>query len=192
MIFPHSLRLPLDFDPDLLARDLGLAAQPGWTRHFIRDVYDGEWDMIALRAPKGARRAAQLTLFSPMAEAFEDTDVLARCPYFRVVLESFRCALRQVRLMRLAPGTVIKEHIDQFLDIEDGAVRLHVPIRTNDAVDFRVAGRRVVMLPGTTWYVAVGEPHSVANRGAADRVHLVIDATLDKWLVDLFEAAEGC
>jgi hypothetical protein len=46
------------------------------------------------------------------------------------------------------------------------------------------------MAPGTAWYIGVGNPHSVVNRGSSDRVHLVIDATLNAWLVDLLETAE--
>jgi hypothetical protein len=190
MYFPDHLRLPLDFDPGALSRDLAAAASGGWIRHFVRETYDGEWDVIPLRAPRGARRPAAMVLVHPMTEHFEDTPVLADCPYFRHVLGCFLTTLRAVRLMRLAPGSVIKEHVDAFLDIEDGAVRLHVPVVTNSDVDFRLNGKRLEMAPGSAWYMGVGNPHSVANRGSSDRVHLVIDAMLNAWLVDLLEAAE--
>ncbi len=190
MLFPDHLRLPMDFDPERLGRDLAVAAGGGWIGHFVRQTYDGEWDVIPLRAPAGARRPAAMILVNPMTEHFEDTAVLTACPYFREVLSCFPTTLRAVRLMRLAPGSVIKEHVDQFLDIEDGAVRLHVPVITNSEVDFRLNGRRLEMAPGTAWYMGVGNPHSVANRGATDRVHLVIDATLNAWLVELLETAE--
>jgi mannose-6-phosphate isomerase-like protein (cupin superfamily) len=190
MFFPDHLRLPLDFDPDRLAHDLATAASSGWIGHFVRQTYDGEWDVIPLRAPLGARRPAAMVLVHPMTEHFEDTPVLAACPYFRQALGCFQTTLRAVRLMRLAPGSVIKEHVDQFLDIEDGAVRLHIPVITNSDVDFRISGKRLQMAPGTAWYMGVGNPHSVVNRGSSDRVHLVIDATLNAWLVDLLETAE--
>ena len=190
MLFPDRLRLPLDFDPDRLARDLAVAEGSGWIGHFVRQTYDGEWDVIPLRAPVGARRPAAMVLISPMAEHFEDTQVLAACPYFREVLRCFQTTLRAVRLMRLAPGSVIKEHVDQLLDVEDGAVRLHIPVITNSGVDFRINGSRVEMAPGTAWYIGVGNPHSVVNRGPTDRVHLVIDAVLNAWLAELLETAE--
>jgi hypothetical protein len=189
-IFPDHLRLPLDFDPARLANDLDAAAKSGWIRHFVHQTYEGEWDVIPLRAPLGARRPAQMVLVSPYATVFEDTPVLADCPYFRGVFQQFSCDLRAARLMRLAPGSVIKEHTDQFVDIEDGAIRIHIPIVTNDGVDFRLRGRRLIMPPGSAWYIGVGNPHSVANRGASDRVHLVIDAVLNPWLVALLELAE--
>jgi Aspartyl/Asparaginyl beta-hydroxylase len=190
-LFPDRLRLPFDFDPALLARDLESAVTAGWRRHFIRQNYAGEWDIIALRAPMGARHPVQQIYANPFVEDYVDTEVLARCPYFGDILRRFSCPLRSARLMRLGPGSVIKEHTDELVGIEDGTVRLHIPIVTNDAVDFRLNGARLTMKPGETWYVAVAGPHSVANRGATERVHLVIDAVLDAWLTDVMTAAEA-
>jgi hypothetical protein len=42
----------------------------------------------------------------------------------------------------------------------------------------------VVMAPGEAWYLRLSDPHSVANRGTTDRVHLVIDCVVDAWLTD--------
>ena len=49
---------------------------------------------------------------------------------------------------------------------------------TNERVDFRLNGTRVAMPAGSSWYLRLSDPHSVANRGTADRVHLVIDAAV--------------
>jgi hypothetical protein len=38
------------------------------------------------------------------------------------------------------------------------------------------------MNEGECWYLNVNFPHKVANRGATDRVHLVIDCAVDDWL----------
>jgi hypothetical protein len=35
----------------------------------------------------------------------------------------------------------------------------------------------------------LSDPHSVANRGADARVHLVIDAVVDPWIEALFASA---
>jgi hypothetical protein len=188
MFFPDRLRLGLDFDPERLSQDLSNAH--GWQRQADRQVYDGTWEAIALRAPAEARHPVAMIFANPMSEAFVDTPVLGACPYFREVLAAFRCPLRSARLMRLAPGSVIKEHRDSFLDVEDGRVRLHIPVVTNDRIDFRLNGTPVTMAAGSTWYLRVSDPHSVANRGATERVHLVIDAVLDAWLVGLLESAE--
>lgn len=60
---------------------------------------------------------------------------------------------------------------------------------TNEAVDFRLNGVRCVMAAGTCWYLRLADPHSVTNRGPTDRVRLVIDATVNGWLKDLFARA---
>ena len=56
-------------------------------------------------------------------------------------------------------------------------------------MDFRLNGSPCVMPAGSAWYLRLSDPHSVANRGSSDRVHLVIDAAVDGWLGGLFEAA---
>jgi hypothetical protein len=48
------------------------------------------------------------------------------------------------------------------------------------------------MAAGSAWYLRLSDPHIVYNRGTADRVHLVIDAVVNKWLrAVLDEAAAG-
>lgn len=70
-------------------------------------------------------------------------------------------------------------------------VRIHIPVVTNDGVDFRLNGVRCVMPAGSTWYLRLSDPHSVANRGTADRVHLVIDAAVNGWVEALFQRAQA-
>jgi mannose-6-phosphate isomerase-like protein (cupin superfamily) len=69
-----------------------------------------------------------------------------------------------------------------FFPAESGVARLHVPLRTNRRVDFRLNGTRVRMKPGECWYLRLSDPHSVANRGRTDRIHLVVDVRVDDWL----------
>jgi len=180
--FPDRLRLTLAFDPDRLAADLDRLREIVWTEHFVKQNYDGDWSVIPLRAAVGATHPIMMIYSDPAATAFADTPLLARTPYFRAVLASFQCPLRAVRLMRLARGSVIKEHRDGDLSFERGTVRLHVPVITNPQVEFRLNGSRVVMAAGSTWYLRLSDPHSVANRGETDRVHLVIDALANDWL----------
>ena len=126
---------------------------------------------------------------NPTARSFVDMPLLEGCAYFRQVLGSFQCPLRAVRLMRLTAGSRIKEHTDLDLSFEDGMVRVHVPVTTNDAVEFRLNKTRVVLEAGSAWYLRLSDPHSVVNGGAADRVHLVIDADVNDWVETLFESA---
>src|SRR5436305_267688 len=76
-------------------------------------------------------------------------------------------------------------HVDLQLQVGCGRVRRHVPIVTNDRVDFRLNRERVTMREGECWYLRLSDPHSVTNAGDTDRVHLVIDAIVNEWLMDL-------
>jgi hypothetical protein len=103
------------------------------------------------------------------------------------VLAEFHCPLKSVRLLSLAPGSFIREHSDHALGYEDGEIRIHIPIRTNPGVEFYVCGERLLLEEGECYYVNVNLPHRVNNRGAAARVHLVIDAEVNDWVRELFE-----
>ncbi len=190
-VCPDRLRLPLDFDPERLRADLMALAEVRWTAHFVQQNYEGDRSAIALRAPQGAQHPIQMIVSSPAASEHVDTPFLARASYFQSVLATFNCPLLSVRLMRLAPGSVIKEHSDHDLSFEQGTVRLHVPVTTNDEVDFRLDGTRCPMPAGSTWYLRLSDPHPVANRGETDRVHMVIDAAVNGWVNDLFSRAIG-
>src|ERR1700722_9602348 len=112
MQLPDRLRLPFTFDADLLARDLDGLSAVGWTQHFVRQHYDGDWSVIPLRGRAGATHPVMMISSNPGVADFADTPMLDGCPYFRKILDSFACLLRAVRLMRLTPGSVIKEHCD--------------------------------------------------------------------------------
>jgi len=187
--FPDRLLLPLEFDPARLAADLANLSAVAWTAHFVTQNYDGDWSAIALRRPAGARHPVQMIYSDPSCTDYADTPMLAASPYFREVLAALACPAQAVRLMRLAPGSLVKEHQDHDLSFEDGMVRIHIPVITNEGVDFRLNGVRCSMPAGSCWYLRLSDPHSVANRGASDRVHMVIDAAVNDRIGALFERA---
>ena len=192
MPLPDRVLLPLRFDPDLLQRDLAGLSSASWTAHFVTQNYDGDWSVIPLRAPAGATHPVMMIYSDPSATEFKDTPMLENSPHFRAVLNTFQCEIQSVRLMRLAPGSIIKEHRDNDLDIEHGVARIHVPVVTNPDVEFELNRSRVVMEAGSAWYLRLSDPHRVANRGAAARVHMVIDALANDWMRRMWERpAEG-
>lgn len=167
-------------------------SQGSWIEHFVKQNYDGDWSVIPLRGPAGATHPIRMIYSDPGCTDFEDTPMLAGSPYFREVLAAFACPLHAVRLMRLTPGSVIKEHHDNDLSFEQGMVRIHIPVVTNENVDFRLNGVRCAMPAGSAWYLRLSDPHSVANRGTADRAHLVIDAAVNGWVEALlFQQAQA-
>jgi hypothetical protein len=189
MPLPDRLRLPFNFDPALLARDLEGLRAVGWIKHHVQQNYDGDWSVIALRGKAGATHPVMMIYSDPTCRDFVDTPTLAACPYFRQVLDTFAAPLRAVRLMRLTAGSVIKEHTDHELSFEEGTVRIHVPVVTNAEVEFYLNRSRVVLEAGSSWYLRLSDPHSVANRGPADRIHMVIDAEVNDWLRRVLETA---
>lgn len=191
--WPDRLCLPMTVDADRFATDVaglaGGAEAASWIPHFVPQNYLGDWSILPLRAPPGDLHPILQIAPNPSCRDWIDTPLLSRCPRIAQLLDSFACPLEAVRLMRLAPGSVIKEHRDHDLAAEKGMARLHIPIVTNPQVDFRLNGMRITMEAGSVWYLRLADPHSVTNTGDTARIHLVIDAIVDSWLADLLDTA---
>ncbi|CAN5802371.1 hypothetical protein BH11PSE6_BH11PSE6_07350 [soil metagenome] len=187
--FADRLRLPITLDAADLRADLDRIVGATWVEHFVRQNYEGDWSVLPLRFTAGATHPIMQAYSNPSVTEYEDSPLLGRTPHFRRALSYFECPLGPVRLMRLTPGSVIKEHRDHDLAVEWGAARIHIPIATNDDVEFLVNRTQVVMEPGSVWYLRLSDPHSVANRGTTDRVHLVIDCIANDWLKEQLAAA---
>ncbi len=189
MRLPDRLRLPFCFDAELLARDLQRLSTVDWIQHFVQQNYEGDWSVIPLRGKAGATHPIMMIYSDPTCREFADTPMLAACPYYREVVATLKAPLQAVRLMRLTAGSVIKEHSDYDLSFEDGMVRLHIPVVTNLDVEFSLNRQRVVLEAGSCWYLRLADPHSVANNGATDRVHMVIDVEVNDWIADVLQQA---
>lgn len=186
-VVPDRLKLPFSFDTERLAEALANLGST-WTPHYVPENYSGAWSVIPLRAPRGETHPVRMIHSDPTQKTFADTPVLQRAPYFREVLSSFQSTVLAARLMRLAPGSVVKEHTDVGLRFEEGLARVHIPILTNPDVEFYLNGSRVVLAAGSCWYLRLSDPHRVANRGKSDRVHLVVDLKVNGWLTKLFRS----
>ncbi len=180
------LRLPLSFEPSRLVADMIRSCAAQWTRHANQRDYTGEWTGIALRSASGSPGDL---LSVPGSDGYRDTPLLEECRYFAEILDGLACEKETARLLRLAPGGVIREHRDLGASYADGFFRLHVPITTNDQTRFIVDGESLPMQPGDCWYADFTLPHSVRNDGATDRVHLIIDGSRNEWSDRLFETA---
>ncbi len=188
---PDALKLPLRFDAARLQADLARMMADEFVPHFNTAYYQGDWSAVPLRSIGG--RTDHIYPDPTAKNNFADTPLLARCDYVREALAALKCPLQAVRFLRLQAGSVIKEHRDHELGFEDGEIRLHVPVVTNPEVEFVLNHARVVMNEGECWYLNVNQPHRVANRGARDRIHLVIDCVVNDWLRDLLLAtAAAC
>lgn len=183
------LKLPLTFDAAALRAEVEALSPEAWVAHYNTRDYQGDWDGVALRAPDG--RDGWLFPDLSGERPCADTPTLRASPACRAVLDAFAAPLELARLLRLRAGSSIREHTDDDLCFEQGLARLHVPVITDPAVVFRHDGQVLSMAPGECWYINANLPHSVDNRAAVDRVHLVIDVIVDPWLTELFETASA-
>ena len=185
----RAVRLPLRFDPAGLQADQVAIGQDEWVRHFNTGYFEGDWSGVPLQSTAHAGTGSTIRPV-PGAVDYEATRLLDLCPHLRSVLETLQTRLRSVRVLKLGAGAVIREHCDDGLGWNEGEVRLHVPIATNPRVEFYIENRRIVMNEGECWYLDLGRPHRVQNRGATDRLHLVIDCELNDWLRALIMSGE--
>lgn len=175
-------QLPFKFDATRLADELTAADSQNWPKHHTEQNYSGEWSAMALKSPSGDPHDLKT---APAGTDYVATPLLDQLPYIRdTVLPKFECDMRRVRLMRLAAGSEILEHIDRFYPIRD-EVRIHIPLLTNQDVTFTVDGQSGHLAAGETWYMDFNAPHAVSNKGSSDRVHLVLDCILNDWLREL-------
>ena len=178
------LKLPLSFDRQRLAADLAAIRDSEWLPHFNTAAYEGGWSCVPLRSIGG--RSDHIV---SVDGEYRDTEILHRCPYFRVVIDSFACEKTSVRLMALDAGATIREHVDPATSCEEGIARLHVPIQTTPEVVFIVEGEEVHFSAGDTWYLNAGLRHGVRNASPFRRVHLMLDLRVNPWLRQILDAA---
>lgn len=185
----RACQLPLSFDAGALRADLLTARHwAAWMPHFVASNYEGDWSAIPLRSVAGRPDHIYPDPTKP-PEAYLDTPLLAECPCFRHVLTSFPCPVNSARLLKLAPGSRIKEHVDLDLSLDRGVARLHVPVTTNPQVEIHIEDERVIMAEGECWYIDATLRHRLANHGDGDRVHIVFDCVVDDWLRSLLRSA---
>jgi aspartyl/asparaginyl beta-hydroxylase (cupin superfamily) len=181
-----SWKLPLTFDAERLRQDAAAFQPEEWTPHFNIHNYQGDWSVVALRAAKGAVVAIYPDPFAK--DGYAETPQMSRCSYVPEVLSALLCETTSARFLKLGAGAFIRRHRDYKLGLEDGEVRLHIPVFTNPQVEFLLDDKRVEMQAGETWYLNVNFYHSVNNQSSQDRIHLVIDCVVNDWLRALFPA----
>lgn len=179
------LRLPLSFDVARLHADLAQIQETDWIAHFNTQAYEKEWRCAPLRSMDG--RADHIISLPDVH--YGDTALLARCPYFREVIASFKCEVTSVRLMAMEAGCRIKPHRDNGTSFEDGVARLHIPIATTPEVLFTVEDEEIHFSAGHVWYLNAACMHGVYNGSSQPRIHLMLDCIVNPWLEQMFAAA---
>lgn len=178
------LQLPFQFDAKKLQEETLQLGEAYWKLHFQVKHYEGEWSAIPLRSINGETGNG---FISPVeTDVYADTALLKDCAYIQKVLQTFKCPLLSVRLLKLAAGAQVHEHKDRDLCYEEGLVRFHIPVITNNEVEFYLAKERMHLDEGECWYMNFNLPHALHNKSNIDRIHLVVDARVNDWVKDLF------
>lgn len=181
---PIQVRLDGSYDIKKLQRDLASAEQKYSSLPQSGPYHDGSWTGIALRNANGDYKTS--VVFG--GGSYSDTEVLGSCPYFKEIINSFPFTIGCARLLFVPAGKRIGEHTDTGLNWESGAIRIHIPIVTNDNVKFYIKDERLHWKEGELWYGDFSLPHKLHNQSDITRVHLVLDCLVDEAFLALFPA----
>lgn len=189
-LYNDRIKLPFTFDSDqMLAEFKALKLE-----HF--EYYN----VIPLRSP--AHLVDPSIPFPPPADDYADgswtdwldTAALKKSPYLTSMVDTFRkhTNVTLVRLLRLAPGSVVAEHTDPTLglEIDKSVIRLTIPFLINDEVVFYLNDNPVPMQPGECWYLRLTDPHKITNFGETERVNLTIDMIPNDWVRKIIEESQ--
>lgn len=179
---PICSRLPLSFALKPLRQALERIAPEVWQSHFNTGYYEGDWSGIALIAANDAPLPLAPGQGVPMR-----SDWWQQNPAWHRLLETFQTTLHSARLLRLGPGSRIREHRDPDLGLPGSVLRLHVPLLSPAGVEFLVDDLQVPMQPGECWFLDLSRPHRVDNPSPSERIHLVLDCQPNDWLLDAIE-----
>lgn len=189
-VFGDRIKLSLNFDSNKMLQECQAL-----------DLVPFEYyDVIPLRSP--AHIVDPSLPMPPPADDYADgswtewldTPQLQSSPYLNEIINTFKkhTDVTLVRLLRLAPGAVVKEHTDPTLDIDvhKSVIRLTVPILNGDGVEFFLGGTTVDMKLGECWYLKLSEPHKINNPGPIERINLTIDMIPNEWVTNLIKQGE--
>ncbi len=190
---PAAAQLKASYDPEKLRAEMHAI---GHSRFAAQRTYDEtlkpgaesevDWRVLPLRSPAGSDERTDPG--GPGLDDYGDTSYLREAPYLASILAALPTRLRAARLMSLGPGAKVDEHRDYPYGLPAGWVRMHVPVVTNPDAVLGIAGVEHRWQPGTLWYGDFSQPHYVINTGSTRRVHLLIDAFVNRELLELFPA----
>ncbi len=172
------LRLPRQYAAERIAEEVLALPASAWLPHPGKLAGN---DAVPLITPGGR-------ISNGFAGAMGPTEHLRACPYIMEIMADLGAIWGRSRLMGLAPGADVPEHVDVGYYWRTH-LRIHIPIITSPDVRFTCAGETVHMAPGECWVFDSFEMHSVHNGGTGKRIHLVLDTVGGEGLWDLVKQA---
>lgn len=158
------VKLPRQYCADTLAREVAALPSSAWLPHPGRIPGN---DAVPLITPAGE-------VTNGFAGPMAPTEALEQCPYIKEILADLGAVWGRSRLMGLAPGAIVPEHVDVGYYWRTH-IRIHIPVVTNPRVAFSCDKETVHMAPGECWLFDSFCLHDVRNGGDQKRVHLVLD-----------------
>lgn len=177
----NALQLPFHFDATRILEEMNqfnkedyydisnpsVVLETLWSKHLIEPVGGPD----------------QIPEFSP-------NEALKQCPYLLSILDSFQCDKETFRIHTLEAKTTIKPHRDIGFSFEQGKIRIHIPVKTNDQVKIIVNGEHINMRAGECWYCNFDEVHEVQNNSDEARTHLILDFIVNDWFRAIFNSCQ--
>lgn len=168
------LKLPRQYCAQTLAAEVSALPRSAWIAHPGKLAGN---DAVPLITPGG-----QIT--NAFSGPMQPTGHLLDCPYIMEIMADLGAVWGRSRLMGLAPGSDVPEHVDVGYYWRTH-LRIHIPVITNPGVQFTCDTNTVHMAAGECWAFDSFCLHNVRNLGTEKRVHLVLDTVGGEKLWDL-------
>lgn len=145
----------------------------------------GDWRSISLLNRDGDTFNGQLYEFEGPGRWTAYAD---RVPYIKRVVQTHfsQSDLKSVRVFCAVNGGMIVPHRD-YLEFENGFVRLHLPIQTTHKSVSTEGSEAFHMEVGEVWFLNARRTHAAVNYAHLPRYHLVLDfsheATVDRLIL---------
>jgi hypothetical protein len=131
------------------------------------------------------RYAGDHWMTCPLIEEFNKTPNYDNFVLSSIIENEMKCKVKNLMFYAMLPGGDIPPHRDMIGNVGFGGLRLHVPIITNNKVNFIVDGKKVIMGVAELWALDTSYTHSVSNFGSENRIHLVMDVIVNEWVIGL-------
>lgn len=187
--FKDRIQLPFTFDVEKMLVEA----------HALKQEHYEYYKVISLRSP--AHLVDTSLPFPPPVSDYADgswtnwmdTPNLEKSLYLKSIINKFNqfTTVNLVRLLFLAPNSVVKEHTDPTLALEEekSMIRLTIPIDNNEGVEFFLNDTLVPMKVGECWYLRLSDTHRVINKGTTDRINLTIDIIPNDKIIEIINNA---
>ncbi|MEM9214565.1 MAG: aspartyl/asparaginyl beta-hydroxylase domain-containing protein [Cyanobacteria bacterium P01_F01_bin.150] len=157
-----------------LAQEISQATSLQWLNQVFKIYTNPPPSMIPLFNKSGD--ASQILIEECNAVP---TSEMKKLPIMHSFLNRSGLSLLLVRLIKLAPGARVIEHLDYCDLYGPEKVRLHIPIVTTPDCRAFFQGRAVHLSPDAIWMFRPNTSVHAYLNGSITRLHLIIDAYVD-------------